>query len=254
MQKFGMKDVYRQLALDYCCDAEDIKNAKSNIFTEYKLLDGQRAYDGREGVFLKIAAVHNKILCTGREDIIKVLKERYENVDGAWFLEAVFMHKLNEIIKPYGHLIKKIHPFFVAFDQTDVDDNGYTLKLYEREDIEAFRGDKRFSKAFTFVPEAPDELGVGALENGEILAMAGASGDSPMFWQIGINVLPEARGKHLGALTVSKLKNEILKRGRIPYYGTAFSHTLSLNIAVESGFRPAWTELLTMKLSDGPAI
>ena len=46
------------------------------------------------------------------------------------------------------------------------------------------------------------------------------------------------------------LKNEILKRGRIPYYGTAFSHILSQNIAIDSGFRACWTELVASKTGD----
>ena len=89
----------------------------------------------------------------------------------------------------------------------------------------------------------PDRIGVAACENGKILGMAGVSEDSRYLWQIGIDVLPEARGKGIGVLLVNLLKNEILAEGKVPYYGTAFSHTLSMDIAVRTGFHPAWTEL-----------
>lgn len=62
-------------------------------------------------------------------------------------------------------------------------------------------------------------------------------------WQIGIDVLPEYRGKGVGTNLVGLLKNEILKRGKIPFYGIVESHIHSQNIAVNAGFSPAWAEL-----------
>ena len=87
-----------------------------------------------------------------------------------------------------------------------------------------------------------------ALEDGRILGMAGASADSPMMWQIGINVEPEARGKGVAALLVTLLKNDILERGVLPFYGTAMSHIASQRVALAAGFRPAWAELVTEKI------
>ena len=49
--------------------------------------------------------------------------------------------------------------------------------------------------------------------------------------------------KGIGTTLVKLLKNEILKRGKIPFYGTAESHFHSQNIAINSGFFPAWAEL-----------
>ena len=76
-----------------------------------------------------------------------------------------------------------------------------------------------------------------------MLGMAGVSEDSRYLWQIGIDVLPEARGKGIGVLLVKILKNEILAEGKVPYYGTAFSHMISMDIAIRSGFHAAWAEL-----------
>ncbi|WP_291637502.1 hypothetical protein [Clostridium sp.] len=42
---------------------------------------------------------------------------------------------------------------------------------------------------------------------------------------------------------VKLLKDEILKRGKIPFYGTMESHFHSQNIAVSAGFFPTWAEL-----------
>ena len=39
------------------------------------------------------------------------------------------------------------------------------------------------------------------------------------------------------------LKDEVLRRGAVPFYGTAQSHIVSLNTARRAGFRPAWAEV-----------
>ena len=79
--------------------------------------------------------------------------------------------------------------------------------------------------------------------------MAGASADSPAMWQIGINVDPQMREAGIGKMLVTLLKNEILKKGILPFYGTSMSHIASQRVALGAGFVPAWAELATSKIS-----
>ena len=249
----GMKEVRRQMALDYCCSVRDLEEGSGNLFTEYRPLEGRRRFNEKKETFLKIASFKGRLLFTGRKDIIEELRGRYAQTEAAWFMEPLNMRELNERIGRHGYRISHLHPFFVSFRQTPVRYDQYEIRLLERADIEAYRGDSRFRNAFSFHDAAPDEIGISASRDGEILAMAGASGDSPVMWQIGIDVVPAARGRHLGRLAVTLLKNEILKRGRIPYYGTAFSHILSQNIAIDSGFRACWTELAVSEITEDSA-
>ena len=86
-------------------------------------------------------------------------------------------------------------------------------------------------------------MGVGAYRDGVLLGMAGATNDSDSMWQIGINVMPEAEGLGIGSMLVAVLKNEILKRGKLPFYGTSMSHIASQRVALGAGFVPMWAEL-----------
>ena len=61
--------------------------------------------------------------------------------------------------------------------------------------------------------------------------------------QIGVNVLPEHRGRGLAVRLTALLKDALLDRGVVPFYGTALSHTASLNVARRAGLRPAWAEV-----------
>lgn len=77
--------------------------------------------------------------------------------------------------------------------------------------------------------------------------MAGASADSDDFWQIGINVVQEAEGRHVGTSLVSELTKDILRCGKIPYYGTGMSHIASQRVAAAAGYDVFWFELLAGK-------
>ena len=87
-------------------------------------------------------------------------------------------------------------------------------------------GREEFSNALCdrFKPERPDVLAVIALDGEKIMGMAGCSADTTLMWQIGIDVLPEYRDRGIGKTLVTLLKNEAIRRGAIPYYGTSLSN------------------------------
>ncbi|MBP5793063.1 MAG: GNAT family N-acetyltransferase, partial [Spirochaetaceae bacterium] len=94
-----------------------------------------------------------------------------------------------------------------------------------------------------FHPDRPDELAVAALDGTQIMGMAGCSADTPKLWQIGIDVLPQYRGRGVGTTLVTLLRDAAFQRGAIPYYGTSLSNLGSWNIALSSGFVPDWVEV-----------
>ena len=49
-------------------------------------------------------------------------------------------------------------------------------------------------------------------------------------------------------------KNEIIKNGNIPFYGTSVSNYHSWNIALNCGFSPAWIEIGAVKIKEKETI
>ena len=135
-------------------------------------------------------------------------------------------------------------PFFLPETESVAKETGFEIRTYDRGEILQFAGDNRFDEAFCFDEKSPDMLGVAAISDGKIIGMAGASADSPLFWQIGINVEKEAECRHIASTLVTILKEEIEKLGKVPYYGTSMSNLASQRAAVNAGFRVAWVELL----------
>ena len=87
-----------------------------------------------------------------------------------------------------------------------------------------------------------------AFNGSSIAGMAGASNDSQRFWQIGIDVRPEYRGKGLAADLVCSLTKEVFSLGAIPYYGTWAGNIASQNTALKCGYYPAWTEVIAFEV------
>lgn len=241
--------LYRQLSLDYCCSIDQVKNSE-NQYHEYVPLEGRRRFEEREYCFLKVLTFRNKLFFTGEAHMVGWCRDRYRDTEAAWFMEAGMMKELNRRLAEEGYEIHKIHPFFISWTESQPESTDWTARYFRGPEIEDFREDERFRKAFSFCPTAPDEIGVAAMDGESILGMAGVSADSDLLWQIGIDVTKEARGRKIGVGLVKLLKNEVLRLGKLPYYGTAVSHNISQNIAFQAGFRPAWTELTTRRIGD----
>lgn len=238
-----IQQLSRQLALDYCCTPADILD-QGNHFTEYRSLEGRRRFEDQDNCALKITAVNRKLIFTGKKEIIELCREKYETCPGVWFMDVGNFRELDHILKPYGCQLKTAHPFFLPETESVAKETGFEIRTYDRGEILQFAGDNRFDEAFCFDEKSPDMLGVAAISDGKIIGMAGASADSPLFWQIGINVEKEAECRHIASTLVTILKEEIEKLGKVPYYGTSMSNLASQRAAVNAGFRVAWVELL----------
>ena len=213
----------KQLAIDFCTDVNSILS-KENVFTEYKQLEGRRIFKEGECYF-KAASVNGKIVASGRKDIIQWAREKFKTENGAWFMDMGCLHKVEEGLLRFQCRIGQAHPFYIATEKSDVDTKDYDIKI------------------FIFDGFPKDEIGIGAYKDGRLLGMAGATSDSDRMWQIGINVMPEAEGLGIGTMLVVAIKNEILDKNRLPFYGTAMSHIASQRVALGAGFVPAWSEL-----------
>ena len=248
MDEKMMDEIVRgQLALDYNCSIEEIEGG-GNIISLNQLNEGRRIYES-DGAFFKMICLPGKALVSCDERFLPWAKENILKKDASWLLEYSFLKTLDQELGHYGQGIDDLHEAFLPDLKVRESKESSSLKWFEEEEILQFKDDPRFQEAFAFDEHHPDVLGVAACDGGEIMGMAGASRDGERIWQIGIDVVPKYRGRGLGALLTKALKEEVLRRGAVPFYGTAPSHIISKNVAIRAGFAPAWSEIYTKPIT-----
>lgn len=274
----------KQFCLDVNLDWEDYKKnpmqksyIQKTVYQEntgFPIAPGARCYAGADSFFKAIICM-GQLFLTVDEQIYDWACEKFANCKPEWFCAYGNLRMIDEKLREHGCQIKDTHVYFLPTEdvlQVGVpertsmtsEDASFPLVWYDQQEILRFRGNNRFESAICFSPTQPDVLAVAApmekKENGklqefdkynqeELAGMAGASLDGEYLWQIGINVVSACAGKGLAATLVKSLKEEILRRGKTPFYGTSESHTISQTIAWKTGFAPAWTEVTAEKRS-----
>lgn len=235
-----------QLAKDYNCTIEDFNN-QNTLITDKKIIEGSRKYTDEDEI-LKILIFNGKAIISADKCIKEWCIKNLSRFSGAWMFLYSNLRKIDKKLNEFGYEIDNTHHYYLPMDK-EFTRNNIKLKWYEKDEILKFKDDDRFDEAFSFNKNYPDILAVAAVdEEDNILGMAGASEDSKIMWQIGINVLEDEKGKGIASFIVQSLKNEILNRGKVPFYGTVESHIISQKVALKSGFYPAFAEVKIRKI------
>ena len=236
--------------------------------------EGARNYAERNSFFRAIICLGQLFICCD-ERIYDWVVEQYGDCKPEWFCNYRRLRKLDEKLREYGHEIYDTHIYFLpeAGSESETAQDMSKLTWYEQEEILRFKNSNRFSQALSFWEGQPDMLAVAAMrddwqatpisnpdqesvdertgkdfDQSHMCAMAGASQDGEYLWQIGINVDTDYAGQGLGHRLVRVLKEEVLRRGKVPFYGTSESHTLSQTVGLKAGFVPAWTEVYVREM------
>lgn len=221
--------VRKQLAIDMNCDVQDFLD-DAIVFCEAKSNAGRRMFD-RQSPFLEIATMGKSTVVSADSDILTKVKPLLETKTREDIFVAPFLcgHSLYYI--PDCDRIKRLSC-----------PDGFTFHIKEGREIHELYKLSGFENAIMYDinHSRPDVIAIYAMYGNEIVAMAGASADSSLMWQIGIDVLPPFGNKRLATSLVSNLAIMIMEREIVPYYGTASSNIASQSVAYRSGFIPTW--------------
>lgn len=232
----------QQLCIDYDCTLDEVKSGK-NIFRKYKI----NAYSRPVGLdsMLKIAVYNEKLLVMADEKLLDWCKSIFKDMEGTWLSEPEKLILIHQKLQEFGQRLSDTHHHYLPCENFPEAKERYSLKWYEKSEIDVFRGDDRFLEALLFDEETPDMLAVCAVDGDNILGMASATCNCEKLWEIGVNVTPQGLSKGIGTYVTTALKDELLKRRIVPTYATVESHIKSQKVAFQSGFEPAFYELVS---------
>ena len=241
-----MEKTLRQFALDYNVDGGEWITDKIHL-SPVRVLEGARIHV-KHDTFFKAAIIMGKAYVMADEKMHPWVKEILAEEPPEWWCDFKNLKKLESELNKYGREIFDTHIYFLPSEEPTMERPRFAIKWFEKEELEQFRNDKRFNTySLSFSPTQPDVLAVVAYDKKEPIAMAGCSEDGAYLWQIGVDCVAGYEGRGLAGNLVTLLKQEIIARGKVPYYGTAESHAVSRNVAIGSGFLPSWCEIQVRK-------
>ena len=230
-----------QSAMDLNCKAEDFLQ-NNPVVVKFRLGPSAKRYY-KEPIACNFVSYGNNVVASVKDDYREIVTEYINKFEFYHCFETPNMHWLDERLAKKGQRIcfmaeyylpdvNKLQPLPCDFELRILEPHDF-LDLYKPEWSNALCKDRK----------ELDVLGIGAYDRDKLIGLAGCSADADLMWQIGVDVLPEYRRKGIASALTSRLAIEILERGKVPFYCSAWSNIRSVRNAVKSGFIPAWVEM-----------
>lgn len=237
-----MEKTMRQFTLDYQLQKGEWITDRIHL-SPLLLEQGARLHQAHDP-FFKAAILMGKAYVMADEALHPWIREELVKTLPEWWCAFRNLRRLDGELHKYGREIYDTHIYFLPSEEPAEEKPRQNVRWFEDGELEQFREHPWFSKhALGFLKNQPDRLAVAACDGDELVGMAACSEDGAYLWQIGVDVLPGYEGRGLAANLVALLKQEIIRRGKVPFYGTSESHAISRNVAIRSGFLPAWAEI-----------
>ena len=236
MDKYDVvKTVGKQLAIDMNCSESDFHSCEI-IVTEAAKNPGRNMFGDCDRMLSGC--------CFGGSAVFSV------NHDPSWIFEQKTLVALEEKLYLSGHNISDMYQYYVPDPELPKTEEKFDIQWIEQDELKKYVDLSVAQDALGFDEGAPDILAVAAKDKGRIVGMAAASLDSPLFWQIGAQVLPEYREQGIATNLVGLLKDETLRRGAVPYFGSFSSHSVSQSVGYAAGFFPCWSKIVSSPRTD----
>ena len=231
----------RQSAEDIGCTPDDfLKN--ENVTVPFHLGKKARKYL-KEPISCNLVSYGNNVVAAATDDVSDLVSAFIGRYEFFHCFETPNMHWLNEGLVEKGHKICFMAEYYLPDINRIPELTCYCeTRILEQPDFEELYLPE-WGNALCKDRKHLDVLGVGAYGGGKLVGLAGCSADCEDMWQIGVGVLPEYRRQGIASALTSKLAKEILDRGKVPFYCSAWSNIRSVRNAVKSGFIPAWAEM-----------
>lgn len=238
-----------QLALDYGC-------YKRDFLSEENIVVPNIPKNGCRRIFLKpplfrMATMGKNAVISADRSLIPFFEELITKYSGAELFSGRVQYLIGSELAELRHCIGDTHIYYLpqipySYNQR----SSFDMRVFEEKDIELLHKHTEFKNALMYEENCGrrDVLAVCAFNGNNIVAAAGASYDSKLFRQIGIDVKKEFRELGIGSECIRKLTYEVISHGAIPYYGTWSGNIASQNTAMSAGYRPVWTEMFSQKI------
>lgn len=230
-----------QSARDINCDASDFLRDDHVVVRSCVGPEARKYY--KEPIACNLVSYGNNIVASVRDEYRDIVEEYIRKFEFYHCFETPNLHWLNDRLSARGQKVCFMAEYYLPdLDRMHTAACDYELKILEKQGFEELYLPE-WGNALCADRKELDVLGVGAYDGGKLVGLAGCSADCGTMWQIGVDVLPEYRQRGIASALTGTLAVETLRRGKVPFYCSAWSNIRSVRNAVKSGFIPAWVEM-----------
>ena len=230
-----------QSAEDIGCRAEDFR-ADVPVIVPHRLGPNARSYL-KEPILCHLVSYGNNVVAAAEPDVIGIAEEYVRRNTFYRCFETPAMHWLDYRLAGMGYKTCFLSEYYLPDPERIPELScAAALRVLEPPEFDPLYLPE-WSNALCADRKQLDVLGVGAYDEGRLVGLAACSADCGAMWQIGVDVLPAYRRRGIASAMTSRLAREILRRGKVPFYCSAWSNLRSVRNAVKSGFIPTWVEL-----------
>lgn len=239
-----LRTAAEQSAIDMGCTVDAFSREEHTILPA-ALHPGRRRYFAKTP-FLHMDCYGHGVVAMADRAIAGDLEALFRGAPG--FRCMAKLSELSALIAPHGRRLNAVSFYLPKPGRNREVRAPFDIEVLLYDDVHRLYRDTRFPMALGYFEggERQDVIAAVARRDGEIMGVAGASNDSDTMWQVGIDVLPEHRGRGVATALVKRITAEILSRGIVPFYGTPWSHVASQKIAIGAGYAPGWAEIYTV--------
>lgn len=242
-----------QLSHDYNCFLDDFEH--TNILITSKTRHPERRRFEDEDSIADLLVYDGKLIASVEDEVFDSVEEYFadsEDSDGEWFFDTFDIIAFNKLLSGFGYELGPARVGYIP-RASGVEQKQAalpsTFTWLEGRELERYQGDERFNEALLASKVTPDMLALARFdEQGEIIGMSGASRNSPVMWELGVNVLFAARRAGVAAELVRLLSQEVQRRGHLPYFNCCMSHLAAQRTAISAGLTPAFCEMRSRRI------
>ena len=242
-----LQTAMQQSAEDMGCSADDFL-ADHPVLVPFRMGSGARRYL-KEPMTAHLVSYGHNIVAGVAPDVQEEISAYIQREDFYHCFETPSLYALNRCLEKKGYTTCFMAEYYLP-SPAGIPSLTCPVeaRLLYQEDFQSLYLPE-WSNALCEDRKELDVLGVGAYEDGHLVGLAACSRDCEEMWQIGIDVLPAYRHLGIASSLTARLAREILNRGKVPFYCSAWSNLPSVRNAIRSGFLPSWVELTVKPVS-----
>jgi len=245
-----MGTIIRVLAADFACDEADLTAGVITVVPFEEGAGRRRFRVASKPLLIGTMGTGAVVSCDPRR--VDWMRSVVSGLERDGLFEPATIAKINERIAAEGQRLIGPHLCYACSRDRfqPVRQDGLHIDLIADDEVIELAKIPGFPHALSsnqnlFIPNL---LATVAREGSQIIGVAAAAAETDGIWQIGVDVVSEARQKGIGRQIVSRLTAAILERDDVPYYTTSTANIPSRSLAVGLGFWPAWTDLFVADL------